>query len=239
MFEWSGEGDEIDIWEEKLSANQAEINRLYAEQAELVGRLDPHQIAWAAGDRNVTDWLSATLDISHQTARRLRTLAYAPEGVIKTELVKGAISLDRAALLVELSKTGLSDSEALSLSPDYSLGRLYGMLERRRRVSAEDSQTLFSDRYLVIQPSLDQSAHRFWGLAVGTDGEIIAHALHQRETDLPVLEDQSSGQRRLDALASLCLDSLTGSGEGEGRAVTVAEVFVDAALAAESSGEAG
>jgi hypothetical protein len=239
MFEWSGEGDEIDIWEEKLSANQAEINRLYAEQAELVGRLDPHQLAWASGDRNLTDWLSATLDISHQTARRLRTLAYAPEGVIKTELGKGAISLDRAALLVELSKTGLSDSEALSLSPDYSLGRLYGMLERRRRVSAEDSQTLFSDRYLVIQPSLDQSAHRFWGLAVGTDGEIIAHALHQRETELPVLEDQSSGQRRLDALASLCLDSLTGSGEGEGRAVTVAEVFVDAALAAESSGEAG
>jgi hypothetical protein len=239
MFEWSGEGDEIDIWEEKLSANQAEINRLYAEQAELVGRLDPHQIAWAAGDRNVTDWLSATLDISHQTARRLRTLAYAPEGVIKTELGKGAISLDRAALLTELTQTGLSDSEVLSLSPHYSLGRLYGMLERRRRVSAEDSQTLFSDRYLVIQPSLDQTAHRFWGLAVGTDGEIIAHALHQRETELPVLEDQSSGQRRLDALASLCLDSLTGSGEGEGRAVTVAEVFVDAALAAESSGEAG
>ncbi|HJU52355.1 MAG TPA: HNH endonuclease, partial [Acidimicrobiia bacterium] len=85
----------------------------------------------------------------------------------------------------------------------------------------------------------DQSAHKFWGLAVGPDGEMIANALHKRETELPVLEDQTNGQRRLDALASICLDSLTGSGEGEGRAVTVAEVFVDALLAGESQGEAG
>lgn len=56
-----------------------------------------------------------------------------------------------------------------------------------------------------------RSAHRFWRLAVGTDGEIIANALDARETRLPVLEDQTSGQRRLDALASLCLDSMTGT----------------------------
>jgi hypothetical protein len=149
--------------------------------------------------------------------------------------------LDRAALLVELSKTGLSDSEALSLSPDYSLGRLFGMLETRRRLGLKESRVDFSDRYLVIQPSLDQSAHKFWGLAVGPDGEMIANALHKRESELPVLEDQNLGQRRLDALASICLDTLAGSGEGEesNRAVTVAEVLVDAALAAESSGEAG
>ena len=42
-------------------------------------------------------------------------------------------------------------------------------------------------------------------------------------------------------LASICLDSLTRTGddEGNGRAVTVAEVFIDALLARESSGEAG
>ncbi len=243
MFEWDGELDQIDRWEEELVSCERQINRLRSRQAELVGKLDPHQIAWSSGDRNVTDWLSSTLDLSHQTASRLRTLAYSPHSQIKAELGKAGISLDRAALLVELSKTGLSESEVLSLSPDYSLGKLYGMLEKRRRVSPEDSQTSFSDRYLVIQPSLDQSAHKIWGLAVGPDGEMIAHALHQRETELPVLEDQTTGQRRIDALAAICLDSLTGTaGEeesGERRAVTVAEVFVDAALASETSGEAG
>ena len=116
------------------------------------------------------------------------------------------------------------------------------MLERRRRVSPEDSHTAFSDRYLVIQPSLDQSAHKIWGLAVGPDGEMIANALHKRETELPVLPDQSSGQRRADALAAICSDSLTetrGEEGSERRAVTIAEVFVEAGLAAERQGEAG
>ncbi|HKZ18740.1 MAG TPA: hypothetical protein VJQ57_01380, partial [Acidimicrobiia bacterium] len=138
-------------------------------------------------------------------------------------------------------QTGLSPAECLSLSPDYSLGKLHGMLEKRRRVSGEDSRTQYSDRYLVIQASFDQSAHKIWGLAVGPDGEIIANALHKRETELPILEDQTSGQRRIDALASICLDSITGTGEegGEGRAVTVAEVFIDALLATETEGEVG
>ncbi|HEY7583800.1 MAG TPA: hypothetical protein VIB78_09295, partial [Acidimicrobiia bacterium] len=162
MFEFGEEVDEITQWEGELLDCEGQINRLRSRQAELVGRLDPHQIAWASGDRNVTDWLSATLDISHQTARRLRTLAYAPDSEIKSELSKGAISLDRAAVLVELSDTGLSESEVLALSPDYSLGRLYGMLEKRRRLGLKESRVDFSDRYLVIQPSLDQSAHKFW-----------------------------------------------------------------------------
>ena len=61
--------------------------------------------------------------------------------------------------------------------------------------------------------------------------------------DLPTLPGQhgGQGQRRADALTSICMDSLTGGSEpGEdGRAVTVAEVFVDATLASESFGEAG
>jgi hypothetical protein len=243
MFEWDGEADQVNRWEEELVDCERQINKLRSRQVELVARLDPHQIASSSGDRNVTDWLSSTLDISHQTARRLRTMAYSPDSPIKEELARAGISLDRAALLTELAKTGLSETELLSLSPDYSLGRLYGMLEKRRRVSAEDQQTAFSDRYLVIQPSLDQSAHKIWGLAVGPDGEMIANALHRKETELAVLEDQSSGQRRLDALASICLDSLTGTGgeegSGERRAVTVAEVFIDGLLAAQTSGEAG
>ncbi|HJQ94726.1 MAG TPA: HNH endonuclease signature motif containing protein [Acidimicrobiia bacterium] len=243
MFEWDAEEDQVNRWEEELVECERQINWLRSRQAKLIGKLDPHQIAWSSGDRNVTDWLSSTLDISHQTARRLRNIAYSNHSQIKAELDKGAIGIDRASLLVELAQTGLTETELLSLSPDYSLGRLYGMLERRRRVSAEESQTSFSDRYLVIQPSLDQSAHKIWGLAVGPDGEMIAQALHRKETELPVLEDQTNGQRRLDALAAICLDSLTGTvGEeesGERRAVTVAEVFVDGLLASQTQGEAG
>ena len=62
-----------------------------------------------------------------------------------------------------------------------------------------------------------------------------------RESELPVLEDETTGQRRADALTSICLDSLTGPNPaGEtGRAVTVAEIFIEAAWALSSNGEAG
>jgi hypothetical protein len=64
--------------------------------------------------------------------------------------------------------------------------------------------------------------------------------LSQRETELPVIPDQGQGQRKADALTSICMDSLTGTAEGgPGRAVTVAEVFIDANLCASSFGEQG
>jgi hypothetical protein len=111
----------------------------------------------------------------------------------ENQIGEGEIGFDRAYFLTRLAEPGLSEPELRQLAESHSLGKLYGLWEIRRRVSSKDSQTLFSDRYLVIQPSFDQSAHRFWGLAVGPDGEIIANALHQRETELPVLEGQSNG----------------------------------------------
>jgi len=56
-------------------------------------------------------------------------------------------------------------------------------------------------------------------------------------TSAPLLAGEGRAERLADALTSVCLDSLT---EGsEGREVTVAEVFVDAGLAAPTFGEAG
>ncbi len=69
----------------------------------------------------------------------------------------------------------------------------------------------FEHRYLVIQPSLDDAAYKLWGLLPGVDGRVVEAALHQRETDFPVLpgEGNGQGQRRADALTAICLDTLT------------------------------
>ena len=122
------------------------------------------------------------------------------------------------------------------------VGRLYGLLDRLRPVSPTDEEAGFASRYLVIQPNLDESLYQLWGRLPGIDGRIVEQALSVRETELPVLpEAGSQGQRRADALTTICMDSLTGtSGEGEpGRAVTVAEIFIDGSLTAESYGETG
>ena len=99
-----------------------------------------------------------------------------------------------------------------------------------------DEQDVFEYRYLVIQPSLDESVFKLWGALPGIDGRIVEKALTAREGEFPVLPHQGQGQRRADALTSICMDSLTGTSEeaATDRAVTVAEVFIDAGLAAES-----
>ena len=93
----------------------------------------------------------------------------------------------------------------------------------------------------MIQPTLDTAAYKLWGLLPGVDGHVIEQALNKRETELSVLDGERNGQRRADALTAICLDTLTGT-EGSGdqsRAVTVAEVFIDAGLAAANGGEEG
>lgn len=234
---------QIDSWQSELVACEEEITRIRARQVVLIRRLDRYQVDCGDGARTLGDWTSARLDLSYQTASRLSQLAHAADPEIDGAMAEGRWGLDRAAALVKLRQAGLAHSEFTEVAENYSLGRLYGLLDRLRHLSPADEQDVFEYRYLVIQPSLDESVFKLWGTLPGLDGRIIEKALTQKETEFPVLPGQGQGQRRADALTSICMDSLTGGSEGKesgtGRAVTVAEVFIDAALAAESYGEQG
>jgi hypothetical protein len=81
---------------------------------------------------------------------------------------------------------------------------------------------------------------KLWGQLYGIDGQTVDKALRQKADEFPSLPDQTQGQLMADALSTVCADSLTGGSEDDpGRAVTVAEVFVDAALAVPTFGESG
>jgi hypothetical protein len=222
---------------------EAEIARLRARQIEALRVLDAHQVDTADGMATMGDWVSAHLDVSRQTAQRIWQLARGHHDDLDTLMSQGRCGLDRAAALVKLRAAGV-DSGQLGdeTASAFSLGRLYGLLDRARTFTAEEERSGFEHRYLVIQPSLDDAAYKLWGLLPGIDGQVIAAALVKRETELPVLPGEGQGQRRADALTSICLDTLTGTahdGESEeARAVTVAEVFIDATHA-EGGGESG
>jgi 5-methylcytosine-specific restriction endonuclease McrA len=236
----SSEAVEADRIRSELWAREAEIARLRAEQVELLRGADRLQLDTADGSRSMTDWVVAELDVSPQTAHRMMRIARSHQADIEAGMTAGVYGLDRAVFLCQLRELD-SPEQVITDQHQYSLGHLYGLIEKLRRISRADEQSTFEDRYLVLQSSLDCSGGRFWGQTQGADWESISRAVDTRESSLPVLPTQSVGQRRVDALASICLDSLTGtrsSGE-ENRAVMVAEVFVDAALAAQSHGEAG
>jgi hypothetical protein len=167
-------------------------------------------------------------------------IAKADRAEIEEALGSGRYGLDRAALLTRLHTLDVSPELVAEAACSYSLGRLYGLIDRLRQMSPISEQAAFEDRYLVIQPSLDQSAFKLWGLLPGTDGQTVASALSRRADEFPALPHQGQGQKLADALTSVCTDSLTGTSEGQtARAVTVAEIFVDAAMAAPSRGETG
>jgi len=240
MFDRVDGGERADQLEQSVLAKEAEICRLRAEQIRDLRELDRYQIDTADGARTMGDWVASHLDLSHQTSSRLMTVANANDPEVDQALASGTWGLDRAALLVKLRQAGTTPQLFSEAAAKYSLGRLFGLLDRVRHLTPADEQDLFEYRYLVVQPNLDESAFKLWGQLPGHDGQVVAKALGQRADDLPVLPREGQGQRMADALTTICLDSLTESSQGTSdRAVTVAEVFVDATLAAESFGETG
>ena len=153
----------------------------------------------------------------------------------------GLWELDRASLLLRLAQAGAAAEQVADAAENYSLGRIYGLILELTEISPLQEQAAFEDRYLVIQPNLDSSMYKLWGQIHGVDGQIVDQAIRQRAASFSNLPDQTQGQLLVDALTDVCLDSLTIGSETEqpGRPVVVAEVFVDAAVASPTRGEAG
>jgi Domain of unknown function (DUF222)/HNH endonuclease len=229
----------IDGLEQDLLRSESIVARVRAGQLETLRRLDLGQVASADGSRTMVEWVASRLDVSHATARDLMFLAKAEDQRVEELLADGRIGLERAVLMTRLRLTGASEVE-VSASLGFDLAGVERLVAARRGIAASDETATFADRYLVMQPYLDESAWKLWGLLPGVDGHLVEKALLEKADGFEPLAGEGRSQRMADALTAVCLDSLTGSSEGsEGREVTVAEVFVDAGLAAPTSGETG
>src|SRR5688500_14244029 len=100
------------------------------------------------------DWTSAQLDLSRQTASRLTQIAHAQDPEIDQAMRSGRWGLDRAAALVKLRHTAITQELFQEAACNYSLGRLYGLLDRLRHFDPSEEAEVFAARFLVIQPNL-------------------------------------------------------------------------------------
>lgn len=101
-------------------------------------------------------------------------------------------------------------------------------------VTAEEEFKTANDRFLVMQPALDESWWKLWGGLDGPSGAVVDKVLSEKADDLPALPDGSTGDsswRRATALAELTLND-----DPQPAQVTV---FVDAKQSASSDGETG
>ncbi len=218
--------DQLDEFLAVVERKEAEGRAL---KIEVLEELDRRQVFTADGSRNLSEWYAARADVGSDTAKKLvRTMRRTVDKPwLREALGSGEVSFDRA--------------EALSRIPDNTdtLGHLdIGQVRRvaadHTRLSTEDEARSVEDRFLVMQPSIDESWWKIWGGLDGVTGAVVDSALTAKADKLPDLPDGSQGSaawRRATALYELA-----SGGPSPKAHITM---FVDAETATPTSGEAG
>ena len=225
----SGESLSIDQREQRLIAAEQTIARLRELQMQDLAALDVAQVATADGSRSLSEWVSGRLDMGIDSARTLvrtmRRLHERPD--LQEDLAAGRASYDRVEALSRIN-------EDVGLMEWADVAAVRREAAKGARITAEDEYRTADDRYLVMQPSLDESWWAFWGGLDGPLGALMDKVVTEAADALPDLPDGSKGStgwRRATAL----IETLV-SNEPPPANVTV---IVDAEHAAGTGGEAG
>jgi hypothetical protein len=215
--------------EEILAVAERKFSEGRALQIEALEELDRRQVFTADGCRNLSEWVGSRLDIGSDTARTLvRTMRRtADKPWIRQALADGSISFDRAEVLSRIS-------ENVGMLDHLDISGLRREAADRVELSSEDEMKSAEDRYLIMQPSLDESWWTLRGGLDGVTGAVIDQALTRKADELPALPDGSRGSgawRKATALYEL-----VSGGSSPQAQVTV---FVDAEKATPTGGKAG
>jgi 5-methylcytosine-specific restriction endonuclease McrA len=218
-----------DQLEQELAASRAARSRLDAHDIEILEVLDARQVATADGSRSLSEWVAARLDLSSDTARSLvrtmRRTADRPD--LRASLASGGVSFDRVEAVSRIR-------ERVGLLEHLDVSGVCREAANRVRITAVEEYRTADDRFLLLQPSLDESWWKLWGGLDGVSGAIVDKVLSETAGQLPALPDGTRGDsswRRATALVELAV-----SDDPPPAQVTV---FVDAQHAVGSNGQAG
>ena len=152
----------IDEIERQLLRSESVIARARASQVVLLREVDRRQGALAAGCRSLREWVAGRLDVAPETARDLvatmRRLEDLPD--VADAVASGAIGFDRAVAVGRFA----SRDDNLDVLGDMAGCDVVGirtLAAKRRRMRRVDEECAFRDRYLTVQPNIDESA---WSL---------------------------------------------------------------------------
>lgn len=216
-----------DQLEQRLAAAEEVVSQARAVQLEVLEELDRRQVATADGSRSLSEWLAARIDLGPKTSKSLvRTMRRtADQPQLRRELAS-SVSFDRVEAL-----SRLRDREPDDLLLWTDVAGVHREAAKQARITAEAEARSADDRFLVVQPSLDESWWKVWGGLDGHSGAIVDKALSEAADALPDDVAGDAGWRRATALVESLVSDIPPEGQ-----VTV---IVDAKDAATSDGEAG
>lgn len=192
----------VDTLEQVVLVAEQEKARLCARQVEAIRHLDQAQVDLVDGARSMVEWVASRLDVSHQLARDLVFLAKSADRQVQELLASGEIGLDRAVAMVRLRLAG-APSNVISRSFGFDLAGIAKLTAGLKRLSAAEETERFQERYLIMQSSLDESALKYWGQAMGEECQAIEKALTQRADELPSVPGVDLRQKMADAFTSI------------------------------------
>ena len=229
--------DEMDT---EFRAHEAQIAVLRKKQAVIVNEFEKAGV----GCRSTVEYVSSRFDVSRLVASDLVFTAgrFGRHRWVGRSLLAGEIGFDRAVAMLRLVDAGadrgtVEDSSSLDLP---GVGRLAAA---QRRVSRRDERSVFVDRFVSIQPTLDESSWRLSGQLPAVDGLVVERALSWRGDEMRLVAGGgvcTRGQRRADGLVAMAMDSLDRrSSDGEASGGSSVSVLVDLEAADGSGGELG
>ncbi|MEX0865594.1 MAG: hypothetical protein WD269_12105 [Acidimicrobiia bacterium] len=217
-----------DSVEQILIEDERVIARLRARQMAALGELGTRQIAATDGSRSLSEWAAARLDMGIESARTLvRTMRRLHDRpALEAGLADGAVSFDRVEALSRIA----SDVGMMEWTDIAGVRR---EAAKRARITAESESRTAADRFLVMQPSLDESWWKLWGGLDGHSGALVDKVLTEAADQLPEVEGlpTDASWRRATALVESLISDHPLPAQ-----VTV---IVEAKDAASSDGEAG
>ncbi len=209
----------VDEMASRLREVEAEISDLRCEQAVLVNELDKTHVAGSSGHRSLNEWLIAELDVSRVSAGELvfvgRNLwKHRP---VNYRLAEGHISFDRAAAVMRLAEAG-ADQTTIAHSESLDLPAVQRLTARQRRITRRSERHVFTDRFVSVQPTLDDTSCRVTAELPAVDGHLFEQALYARADELRLLpggDEYTRGQLQADALVAMAQDSYNRKRHGD------------------------
>jgi len=232
-----------DTIEQRLVEDEAVIAKARGRQMSLLRELDRRQVALRDGNRSLKEWATGKMDLAPETAGKLVATAWRLEDLpdVDEAVSNGAIGFDRAAAVSAFA--GRDDSlDILGETAGFDIAGIRVRAARRRRMAPIDDEMAFEQRYVSVQPNLDESAWTLSGRLPGYAGRVVVQALEAKADSFPYgpAANPSRTTRNADALWAISEDSIKGDDGAtiDSHSPTVC-VFVDATEAAPTNGEAG
>ncbi len=227
----------------RLREVEVEISDLRCEQAVLVNELNKSNAASLGGHRSLVDWISAELDVTRLSASEL--VFYGKHATkhrpVNHRLAEGQITFDRAVATMRLAEAG-ADQSTLTHSEALDLPGVRRLIARQRRVTRCSTHEAFVERFVSIQPTLDESSRRVTAQLPGVDGDVFERALYARADELRLLpggDEYTRGQLQADALIAMAQDSISRSGDQHSAGGGSVSILVDLGAANGTGGQHG